>query len=68
MSGPVQDSVAARAADGEAARLRARAVREPLLGVLSLVLEARVAAELGDAWRADRAVERAAEQLLELLP
>lgn len=39
-----------------------------LFEVLAVVLEARVAAGLGDGGRAGRCVERAAELLLELLP
>jgi hypothetical protein len=39
-----------------------------LMQVLSVVLEAKLANELGDVGRSDRAVEVAAERLLELLP
>jgi hypothetical protein len=39
-----------------------------LMAVLAGVLEAKLANELGDVGRSDRAVEVAAERLLELLP
>jgi hypothetical protein len=62
--GPVED-------DGDVPVLSValrRGRAEALLGVLAVVLEAKLAAELGDVGRSDRAVEVAAERLLELLP
>ncbi|MCU1592165.1 MAG: hypothetical protein JWP11_3421 [Frankiales bacterium] len=70
VEGPGEDIEVDGDLDGDAGAARrpaVRARRDALRTVLALVLEARVALELGQVERSDVAVDAAAEMLLELV-